>query len=195
MTMMKFQVAAVSAPPATGQGSVAEAPGQKLPFPPFDPAHFASQLLWFAITFIAFYFIIARVAIPRIAGILGERRGRIEGDLGEAERAKQEADAAGIAYEKALAEARARAFDIAEEAGEKAKAAAARERAANEAVLAKKLAEAEARITEIKTRALSEVGAIAGEAAEAVVRTLANASVSPAEIREAVAQAMSGRSG
>jgi F-type H+-transporting ATPase subunit b len=195
MTMMKFQVAAVSAPPATGQGSVAEAPGAKLPFPPFDPAHFASQLLWFAITFIAFYFIIARVAIPRIAGILGERRGRIEGDLGEAERAKQEADAAGIAYEKALAEARARAFDIAEEAGEKAKAAAARERAANEAVLAKKLAEAEARITEIKTRALSEVGAIAGEAAEAVVRTLANASVSPAEIREAVAQAMSGRSG
>jgi F-type H+-transporting ATPase subunit b len=195
MTMMKFQVAAVSAPPATGQGSVAEAPGAKLPFPPFDPAHFASQLLWFAIAFIAFYFIIARVAIPRIAGILGERRGRIEGDLGEAERAKQEADAAGIAYEKALAEARARAFDIAEEAGEKAKAAAARERAANEAVLAKKLAEAEARITEIKTRALSEVGAIAGEAAEAVVRTLANASVSPAEIREAVAQAMSGRSG
>jgi F-type H+-transporting ATPase subunit b len=195
MTMMKFQVAAVSAPPATGQGSVAEAPGAKLPFPPFDPTHFASQLLWFAITFIAFYFIIARVAIPRIAGILGERRGRIEGDLGEAERAKQEADAAGIAYEKALAEARARAFDIAEEAGEKAKAAAARERAANEAVLAKRLAEAEARITEIKTRALSEVGAIAGEAAEAVVRTLANASVSPAEIREAVAQAMSGRSG
>jgi F-type H+-transporting ATPase subunit b len=195
MTTTEFQVAAISAPPATGQGSVAEAPGAKLPFPPFDPAHFASQLLWFAIAFIAFYFIIARVAIPRIAGILGERRGRIEGDLGEAERAKQEADAAGIAYEKALAEARARAFDIAEEAGEKAKAAAARERAANEAVLAKKLAEAEARITEIKTRALSEVGAIAGEAAEAVVRTLANASVSPAEIREAVAQAMSGRSG
>jgi F-type H+-transporting ATPase subunit b len=193
MTMMKFQVAEAAAPPATGQGT--EAPAEKLPFPPFDPTHFASQLLWFAITFIAFYFIIAKVAIPRIAGILGERRGRIDGDLNEAEKAKQAADAAGIAYERALAEARARAFDIAEEAGEKAKAAAAVERTATEAVLAKRLAEAEARITEIKARALGEVGAIAGEAAEAVVRTLADMSVTPDEIREAVGIAMSGRSG
>lgn len=164
-----------------------------MPFPPFDATHFASQLLWFAITFIAFYFIIARVAVPRIAGILGERRSRIEGDLGEAERARQQADAAGIAYEKALAEARARAFDIAEEESGKAKAAAAAERAKAEADLARKLAEAETRINAIKTRALGEVGAIAGEAAEAVVKALSSATVTPAEIRDAVATAMSGR--
>jgi F-type H+-transporting ATPase subunit b len=191
--MTEFQVAAAAAPPATGEGTETPAHEEKVPFPPFDPTHFASQLLWFAITFIAFYFVIARVAGPRIAGILGERRHRIEGDLGEAEKAKQAADAAGTAYEKALAEARARAFDIAEEASEKAKAAAASERTATEASLAGKLAEAEARIAGIKTRALSEVGAIAGEAAEAVVRALTDASVTPAEVKEAVSAAMSGR--
>src|SRR5437762_12577999 len=134
--MSELQVTEAAHPPVVGEGTTAEGPGEKVPFPPFDRTHFASQLLWFAITFIAFYFIIARVAIPRIAGILGARRGRIEGDLGEAERAKQAADAAGVAYERALAEARARAFDIAEEASGKAKTAAAAERAATEAVLA-----------------------------------------------------------
>jgi F-type H+-transporting ATPase subunit b len=194
-TMTEFQVAEAAHPPVVGEGTTAEGPGVKEPFPPFDPTHFASQFLWFAITFVAFYFIIARVAIPRIAGILGARRGRIEGDLGEAERAKQAADAAGIAYEKALAEARARAFDIAEEASNKAKAVAAAERSKTEAALAKKLAEAETSITEIKQRALGEVGSIAGEAAEAVVKALSSASVTSAEIREAVGAAMSRRNG
>jgi F-type H+-transporting ATPase subunit b len=193
--MTEFQLAEAAAPQVTGEHTAPEMPGVKEPFPPFDPTHFASQLLWFAITFVAFYFIIARVAIPRIAGILGARRGRIEGDLGEAERAKQAADAAGIAYEKALAEARARAFDIAEEANDKAKAAAAAERTKTEAALATKLAEAESSIAEIKQRALGEVGAIAGEAAEAVVRALSSASVTSAEIREAVTAAMNGRNG
>ena len=138
--MTEFLVAE-AAPPATGEHTATEAAhGEKVPFPPFHPTHFASQLLWFAITFIAFYFIIARVAVPRIAGILGERRSRIEGDLGEAERAKRQADAAGLAYERALAEARARAFDIAQEASDKAKVAAAAERTATEADLAGRLA-------------------------------------------------------
>ena len=192
-TMTEFQVAESAARPATGEGTSAPPPGEKVPFPPFDPTTFASQILWFAVTFVAFYFIIAKVAIPRIAGILGERRNRIEGDLGEAERAKREADAAGIAYEKALAEARARAFDIADEASEKAKAATAAERAATEAELARQLGEAEARIAAIKGRAIGEVGAIAGEAAEAVVKALSNVSVTPAEIKEAVGTAMAGR--
>src|SRR3954452_10948712 len=106
--MTEFLVAEAAHPPVVGEGTTAAGPAEKVPFPPFDPTHFASQLLWFAITFIAFYFIIARVAIPRIASILSERRNRIQGDLGEAEKAKGQADAAGLAYEKALAEARAR---------------------------------------------------------------------------------------
>jgi len=194
--MTEFLLAAAT-PPETGQHTAPEVqvPGQKEAFPPFDPTYFASQLLWLAITFIALYFILARVAVPRIAGILGERRTRIEGDLGQAEKAKQAADAAGIAYEKALAEARARAYDIAEEASDKAKQAAAAERAKTEAELAKKLVEAEASIAEIKRRALGEVGAIAGEAAEAVVKALSKASVTAAEVRDAVNAAMSGRNG
>ncbi len=38
-------------------------------FPPFDSTTFASQLLWLAITFGVFYWIMKNVAVPRIAGI------------------------------------------------------------------------------------------------------------------------------
>ena len=49
-------------------------------FPPFDPTHFSSQLLWLAITFGLFYWFMSRVVVPRISGILEGRRDRISGD-------------------------------------------------------------------------------------------------------------------
>ncbi len=158
----------------------------KEPFPPFDPSHFASQALWFVISFVALYVILARVAIPRIAGIIATRRGRITGDLAAAERARADSEAAEAAYDKALAEARARAFAIAEKARDAAKTAADAERARNEAELARRLAAAEARIGEIKDRALAEVGAIAADAAGAVVTALASQTATAKEVEDAV---------
>ncbi len=54
---------------------------QGVGFPPFDVTTFTSQLLWLAITFGIFYWIMKNVAITRNAGILGERKARIAGDL------------------------------------------------------------------------------------------------------------------
>jgi F-type H+-transporting ATPase subunit b len=68
--------------------------GGKPQFPPFNKDTFASQLVWFAIFFIALYVIIARLAIPRIGGIVEARRGRIAGDLAEANKFKEQSDAA-----------------------------------------------------------------------------------------------------
>src|ERR1051325_10444407 len=86
-----------------------EHPGGKPQFPPFNKETFASQLVWFAVFFVALYVIIARLAIPRIAGIMEARRGRVEGDLAEANRLKEQSDLALRAYEKSLADARNRA--------------------------------------------------------------------------------------
>jgi F-type H+-transporting ATPase subunit b len=63
-----------------------EVPGGGKPqFPPFNKETFASQLLWFAIFFIALYAVIARLAIPR-SGIIAARGQRVAGDLAEANR-------------------------------------------------------------------------------------------------------------
>src|SRR5262245_6738091 len=84
-------------------------------FPPFEKDTFPSQLLWFALTFVALYLLMSRIALPRIGSIIEERRKRIEGDLAEAQRFKGESDAAIAAHEKALADARARAQMLANE--------------------------------------------------------------------------------
>src|SRR5882757_10948061 len=78
-------------------------------FPPFDKQTFPSQIFWFALTFIALYLLMSRVALPRVGSILEDRRRHIDGNLADAQRLKGESDAAIAAHEKALAEARGRA--------------------------------------------------------------------------------------
>lgn len=155
-------------------------------FPPFDPTYFGSQLLWLAITFGAFYFIMARVVIPRLSGILEDRHDRISRDLDEAQRLSAEAEAAEAAYEHELAQAKSNAHGIASEATEKAKAEAAKTREKVEAQLADQMAEAETRITAIKDKALSEVDTIAADTAEAIVTELIGGKLTKADITKAI---------
>jgi F-type H+-transporting ATPase subunit b len=155
-------------------------------FPPFDPASFGGQLLWLAITFAALYFLMSRVALPRIGSILETRRTRIEGDLKEAERLRQETEKAAAAYEAALAEARKNAHGIAEETRAGIKADIDGRRADVEANLAKRVSEAEARIQADKDAALANVGSIAAETAQALVAKISG-NVTAAEAKAAVA--------
>jgi F-type H+-transporting ATPase subunit b len=161
-------------------------------FPPFDPTHFASQLLWLVITFGLFYLLMKRVIVPRLGGILEHRHDRIAQDLDEASRLKSEADTAVETYEKELAAARSKANGIAETAREAAKSKAAADRAAIEAELAEKLSAAETRIGEIKAKAFAQVGAIAEETATAIVDQLIGKAGGD-DIKTAVAAAANGK--
>jgi F-type H+-transporting ATPase subunit b len=180
-------------PFTTGEGVIQETVAEHKVFPPFDSTTFASQLLWFAITFVAFYYLMAKVALPRISRILSERSGRIAEDIETANRFKQESEQAGAAYEKALGEARANANRIADGARDTAKAAAAKQRSEIEADLGRKLQEAEVRISDIKSKALSEVGAIASDAAGAVVAALSDVRATASEVEGAVGEALAER--
>ncbi len=163
-----------------------EASGTPGVFPPFDPASFASQLLWLTLTFGVFYMIMSRVIIPRLSGILEVRSDRITRDLDETQRLKAEADAALAAYEHELAEAKKNAHSIAMESTEKAKAESSAAREKVEAELAEKMAEAEARIAEIKAKAMSEVGTIANDTTSVIVKDLIGGKLTNAEITKAV---------
>jgi len=158
-------------------------------FPPFDPEHFGSQLLWLAITFGALYFIMSRVVIPRLSGILEDRHDRISRDIDEAQRLSAEADAAQAAYEHELAQAKTNAHAIALEATDKAKTEAATARDKVEAELASQMSDAEARISAIKEKALGEVGTIAADTAETIVAELIGGKTTKAEITKAVTAA------
>jgi F-type H+-transporting ATPase subunit b len=141
-------------------------------FPPFESSTYASQLVSLAIAFVALYLIVSRLALPRVGGVIEARQDKIEGDLAEAQKLKDQSDAALKAYEGELAAARSRAQAISSETREKSNAQAEAERKTLEAQLAARLAEAEKTIASTRTAAMSNVRGIAADAAGTIVQRL-----------------------
>jgi F-type H+-transporting ATPase subunit b len=160
-------------------------------FPPFDASTFPSQILWFALTFAVLYVLMSRVALPQIGSIIDKRKARIEGDLKEAERLRGETDKAVAAYEQALSDARKNAHGIAEETRASIKADLDGKRKAVEDDLSRKVADAEARITQNKNAAMTRVNEIAAETAVALVTQLTG-EANAAEVNAAVAEVVKG---
>jgi F-type H+-transporting ATPase subunit b len=164
--------------------------GGKIPFPPFNKETFASQLVWLAIFFVALYAIIAKLAIPRIGGIVEARRSRVEGDIAEAGRLKDQSDAALKAYEKSLADARGRAQALANETRDKLHAEAEETRKRLEGELNIKLADAEKTIAATKSAAMANVRGIAVDTASAIVQRLTGTAPAGPAVEAAVADAL-----
>ena len=179
--------AQTAAPSATqAHEGVAAAGGGSESFPPFNPEFFPSQLLWLAITFIAFYYFVKKVLLPRIGDTIENRRHTIAGNLEEAARMKEDADAAVAAYEQELANARARAHEIATKARDEARAKAEDDRKKVEASLDGRLAESEKRIASVKSAAMKDVGSIAEDTASMIVERLLGSAASKSDIAAAV---------
>jgi F-type H+-transporting ATPase subunit b len=159
-------------------------------FPPFQPENYPSQLLWLVVAFAALYLLMSRIALPRIGAIFEDRRRRIDGDVTEAKRLKDESDTALAAYEKSLADARNRAQGLANETREKQAGDAEAARKALDAKLNARIAEAEKSIEERKSAALSNVKGIATDAAAAIVQRLIGLAPASREIEAAVAEVL-----
>ena len=146
--------------------------GHKAAFPPFAKETFASQVFWLVLSFVLLYWVVSRLALPRVSSILEARRSRIAADFAEATRLKDATDAALADYEKSLAVARARAQAIAAETRERLNAEAEKSRKALEEQLNAKLAEADRAIATARTAAMANVRSIAIDAAGAIVTQL-----------------------
>src|SRR5476651_882872 len=161
--------------------------GHKAAFPPFNKATFASQLFWLVIVFVLLYALMAKVALPRVGAIIENRQKRIADDIADAGKLKVQSDEAIATYEKALADARARAQAIANETRDTQAAAAEARRKTLEGELNAKLAEAEKTIAATKTAAMANVRSIAEDATRAIVERLIGEAPSDKVVAEAVA--------
>ncbi len=154
--------------------------------PQLDLATFPSQLIWLAITFVTLYLVMAFTGLPRLGGIIERRHARISSDLDKAQRMKAEAEAVIAAYEKTLAEARAKAQAVLRETANQLSA----EAAAQQKKLAEQLAiegeAAEKRIEAAKTKALSGLRELAVDVARAASARLSGREAEAAHVAEAV---------
>jgi F-type H+-transporting ATPase subunit b len=164
--------------------------GAKPGLPQLDVSTFPSQLFWLLISFVILYFVIARIAAPKIGGVIADRAGRIRGDLDAAANAKRDSEAAVASYEKALADARARALKNSDEL----RNAVQTEINAKNDAAAKQLAadtqKAEARIAEMRKSAMSRVGDVAKDAAAEIVAKLTGEAANAGDIDTAVRNAL-----
>ncbi len=137
--------------------------------PQLDVSIYPNLIFWLVVSLVLLYFVLTRLALPRIARVLEERRDAITTDLEQAALLKQRAEEAEAAYNAALARAREEAQKIAAET----KAEINRElgvlTAKAEAEIAARASESEARIREIRDGAAASVDEVARAAARDIV--------------------------
>lgn len=167
-----------------------EVPGKKAPFPPFQGETFPSQLFWLVICFVALYVLLSRVALPRLGGVIAARNAKIESDLEAANRLRNDSEAAQASYEKALADARAKAQTLAAESQAKAAAEAEAQRKQLEDGLKAKLEAAERQIASTKSAAMSNVRGIAVDTAGLIVERLTGKAPAKPSVERAVDAAL-----
>lgn len=153
-------------------GVCVDAGGSALGMPQLCADWMPNQIFWLVITLIAIYFVMSRIALPRIGAVLAERAGTITNDIAAAEELKSKAAEAEAAYEQALVDARAEAQKIIAEAKAEIQAELDAELQKADAQIAAKTAESEAVIAEIRAGAVKSVTEVAKDTAKELVAAL-----------------------
>lgn len=161
--------------------------------PQLDFATFLPQIVWLTITFVGLYFLMSRVALPRIAEVLEEREDRVADDLERAGELKEEAEKVLGAYERELVEARSKAHAVAQESRRRLSAEVAEKRAEVERVLEAEAAKAGDRIAEARNRAMANLDELAQEVTRAAMAHLIGREPEAAALRAAVEAELAGK--
>jgi F-type H+-transporting ATPase subunit b len=155
-------------------------------FPPFKTESFPSQIFWLVITMAFLFVVLWRFAGPRIKSTLEERRGMIQKEIDAAQENRRRAEAATVAYETPLFEARERARAINNQYRERAAEEARKAEADAEATAERATQEAEARLTKIRAEAKTHIANAAKDAAVEIVAKLTGERISDAEAARAI---------
>jgi F-type H+-transporting ATPase subunit b len=158
----------------------------KAVFPPLDTKTFPSQIFWLVIFFAALYLLMSRLVLPRFTSILEIRKNRIDGDIARALALKEETEAALNSYNKALADARGNASDIAKSTRDTVNADVADKQHKLDAELSAKAVAAEAAIAKSKAKAMESVADIASDTASEIVAALTGGKVTKAALAKAL---------
>ena len=169
----------------------AAAAGHAVGMPQLDPSTYGNQIFWLLVVLAVIYWVLSRIALPRIGGVISDRQGAVTGDLMAAEEFKHKAKEAEAAYDKALADARAEAGKIvaANKAEIQKELNAAIAHA--DAEISARSVESEKRIGQIRASAVEDARSVARDVTAALVENFGG-TVDQQLVNEAVDQRLKG---
>ena len=174
---------------AVGLGAAhsAQAASSKLPQMDFSNRLLWTQVGWMAAILLVLYVVLARWGLPRVGGVIADRRVRLATDLEAASRARADAERAIRALDDAIRVARADSERTVNQAIDAARAEARAEQAAVSLRLEAQLARAEAQIADARATAMGALLPIAEEVAEALATRILGHPVDRSRLDRAIA--------
>ena len=160
--------------------------------PQLDVGLFPNLIFWLVVALVALYWILSKVALPRIATVLAERNDAIANDIEQAALLKRRAEEAEAAYNAALARARDEAHKIAAETKAQIDKELSSLLARADAEIGVKTGESEKRIAEIRDSAAKSVEEVARDTAAALVEALLPEAADRSAVDAAVANRLKG---
>jgi len=154
--------------------------------PQFDFSTFSSQITWLVITFGLLYLILWRFILPKLGNPIAERQNRIADDLDTASRMQREAEEAEKAYERVLADAKAKAHNVAESTRASINEEINSEIEAADLEAAQEAEKAEHRIGEIRKKALGNIDGIAKDVAADIVKKFTGKAPTAAQLKKII---------
>ncbi|ADO41286.1 F0F1 ATP synthase subunit B' [Ketogulonicigenium vulgare] len=144
-------------------------PAVEAAMPQLNTAYYGNLIFWTLLGLVAIYFILSRIALPRIGSVLAERAGTVGNDLSAAEELNQKARSAEAAYQQALSDARVEAGRIVEQTRATIDTELKAELAKADAQISVKVAESEKVLGEIRDQAVASITSVAKETVGDVV--------------------------
>ena len=165
--------------------------GKAVGMPQLDFSTWPNQIFWLLVTLVVIYFVLSKIALPRIGAVLADRKSTITNDLAAAEELKQKAVSAEKAYNDALANARTEAAKIVAQAKAEIQKDLDAATAQADAEIAARAAESEKSIAVIRDGAAAAVSEVARDVADALVVALGG-KADAATVTEAVTSRLKG---
>lgn len=159
-------------------------------FPQLNTASYPSQLFWLGVAFVVLYFLMSKIALPRVTKVLDARQSYKDTHLNDAGKMNEESEKIKSTYEKSLGQAQQSASETLlsrhQEISEKVSSAQGRfaENARN------RLLAAEQAIARAKAEAMQSIADVSADIAMEMVQKIAGIQVDKAEAKKAVTSVM-----
>ena len=158
--------------------------------PQLDVSGFPSQIFWLVITFVFLWWLMAKVALPKVGLVLEERQKKINDSLDMAEDLRIEARSELDAYEIAISVAHDEARKVINDANQEGTQASANQLTEMRISLTNQIAEVETEIEAVKEKVLEDIGQSAREVAISTLDKLVGIKIAAKTLNAAIDNAM-----